>query len=488
MQRAATGVVSLSSDFDEIDSIINARSLAIVGASGVPMKFGSYYTSSQLQMDFAGSLYLINPNEKEIMGRSVYPDLKSLPEVPDLVALTIPAHTSLEVMRECADIGVKGVIMIASGFREVGGEGEALQEEALEIARAGGFRIVGPNCFGIYNPRNRLTVIPGYDFSKTPGRIAFISQSGGYSVHVARQAQSLGLGFSAVVSYGNAADLNEADFLLYFAQDRQTGVIAGYLEGVMDGKSFSKALSEASAVKPVVLWKVGRSESSKRAVASHTGSMAGSSEIWDGLVRQHGVIPASGVDEVVDILLALERLGVRPGRRILMASGGGGIGTYAGDVAEAEGLTIPPLEEGCLKRMQAILNRAGAVAGNPLDIGAPLIPMPEFEGAIREAAMNPSTDILIFDLAINFGYDLAGEAGLDLVSDILIRTRRESEKPLVVVLYSRSFDPDKLDLEGVLRRMRWKLLGEGIPVYPSVPRAMRAIARVNIQATASLSA
>ena len=480
MLRAAMGVMFLSFNFDEIASIINARSLAIVGASGVPMKFGSFYTSAQLQMDFDGPLYLVNPHEEEIMGREVYPDLKSLPETPDVVALTIPAHRSIEMLRDCAELGVKGVVMIASGFSEIGEQGRALEEEALELAREGGFRIVGPNCFGIYNPRNRMTVLPGYDFSKSPGRTAFISQSGGYSVHVARQAQSLGLGFSAVVSYGNAADLNETDFLRYFTQDGQTDVIAGYLEGVMDGEGFSNALSEASAVKPVVLWKVGRSESSRRAVASHTGSMAGSSEIWDGLVRQYGVIPASGVDEVVDILLALEHLGVRPGRRLLMASGGGGIGTYAGDIAEAEGLTLPPLEGESLKRMQAILNRAGAVAGNPLDIGAPLIPLQEFEGAIREAAMNPSTDILIFDLAINFGYILAGEPGLDLVGDILIRIHRDIGKPLVVVLYSRSFDPDKLDLEGVLRRMRWKLLKEGIPVYPSVPRALRAIARVNI--------
>jgi acyl-CoA synthetase (NDP forming) len=470
----------LSFDFDAIDSIINARSLAIVGASGVPMKFGSYYTSAQLQMDFAGPLYLVNPHEKEILGHEVYPDLKSLPETPDLVALTIPAHSSIEVLRDCAELGVKGVIIIASGFREVGEQGRVLEREALEIAGEGGFRIVGPNCFGIYNPRNRMTVLPGYDFSKTPGRIAFISQSGGYSVHVARQAQSLGLGFSAVVSYGNAADLNETDFLRYFARDKQTDVIAGYLEGIMDGEGFSRALSEAASVKPVVLWKVGSSESSRRAVSSHTGSMAGSSEIWEGLVRQHGVIPASGVDEVVDILLALEHLGRWPGQRLLMASGGGGIGTYAADIAEAEGLTIPPLEGECVKRIHEVLSRAGAAAGNPLDIGAPLIPLPEFESAMREASMNSSTDILVFDLAINFGYDLAGEPGLDLVADILIRIHRESEKPLVIVLYSRSFDPDRLTLEGILRRMRRKLLEEGIAVYPSVPRALRAIARINL--------
>lgn len=238
MLRAAMGVMFLSFNFDEIASIINARSLAIVGASGVPMKFGSFYTSAQLQMDFDGPLYLVNPHEKEIMGREVYPDLKSLPETPDVVALTIPAHRSIEMLRDCAELGVKGVIMIASGFREIGEQGRALEKEAIKLAREGGFRIVGPNCFGIYNPRNRMTVLPGYDFSKTPGRIAFISQSGGYSVHVARQAQSLGLGFSAVVSYGNAADLNETDFLRYFTQDGQTDVIAGYLEGVMDGEGF----------------------------------------------------------------------------------------------------------------------------------------------------------------------------------------------------------------------------------------------------------
>ena len=470
----------MSFDFDEIDGIINARSLAIVGASGVPMKFGSFYTSAQLQMEFDGPLYLVNPHEKEIMGHEVYPDLKSLPETPDLVALTIPARQSLEVLRDCAAIGVKGVIMIASGFRESGDRGEVLEKEALRIARDGGFRIVGPNCFGIYNPRNRLTVLPGYDFSKTPGTTAFISQSGGYSVHVARQGQSLGLGFSAVVSYGNAADLNETDFIRYFNRDSQTKVIAGYLEGIMDGEDFSLALSEATSVKPVVLWKVGKSDSSKRAVASHTGSLAVSSEIWEGLVRQHGVIPASGVDEMVDILLALKHLGRRPGRRLLMASGGGGIGTYAADIAEAEGLTVPPLEGGCFNRMHSVLSRAGAAAGNPLDIGAPLIPLPEFEGAMREAAMNPSTDILVFDLAINFGHDLAGEAGLDLVTDILIRVHRESGNPLAVILYSRSFDPDRLTLEGILRRMRWKLLEEGIPVYTSVPRALRAISRVNL--------
>jgi len=466
-------------EFDEIDAIINAGSMAIVGASGVPMKFGTYFTGVQLSFGFKGPVYLVNPGEKEIMGRQAYPDLRSLPEAPDIVYITIPAHRSMEVLRDCAAVGVKGVIILAAGFREAGEEGKALEEEALRLAREGGFHIIGPNCFGIYNPRNRLTLLPGYDFSTTPGDTAFISQSGGFAAHVARLGKSLGIDFSAVVSYGNAADLNETDLLRYFTRDPHTAVISGYLEGARGGHDFVEALREATAVKPVVIWKVGKGEASRRAVITHTGSLSGSAEIWEALMRQCGVIIASGVEELCDVLLALKHIGRDPGRRLLISGGGGGLGTYAGDLAEDEGLDVPPLDGGTLDNLKKILARPGAVAGNPLDIGAPLIPLQQFEPAIWEAARNASTDILIFDMAVNFAYDLAGEAGLDLATDILIRAGRESKKAMVVVLYTRSCDPDNLTAEENLRRVRWKLLDAEIPVYPSMPRALRAIARVN---------
>lgn len=466
-------------DFDEIDAILNARSLAIVGASAKPLKFGSLITGVQLTYGFSGPTYLINPRETEIMGQKVYPDLRSLPEVPELVYLAIPAHRSMGILRECADIGVKGVVIIAAGFADIGDEGKALEEEALRLAREGGFRIVGPNCFGIYNPRNGLTLLPGHDFSKVPGDVAFIAQSGGFSAHVGRLGKSLGLDFSAIVSYGNAADLDESDFLRYFARDPGTRFIAGYLEGVKDGVTFLEALREASRDKDVVLWKVGKSESSRRAVISHTGSLAGSSEIWEGAIRQCGVIEASGVEEVCDVLLALKHLGRRPGRRLLISGGGGGLGTYAADLAEEEGLEIPPLEGESLSRMKEILGAAGAVASNPLDIGAPLIALNVFEAAMLEAAANPSTDILVFDLALNFAYGLAGEEGLSTAMDMIIKAREESGKPVVLVLYSRSCDPEDLTYEEILRRLRWRLLESGIPVYPSMPRALRALALVN---------
>lgn len=466
-------------DFQQIDDIINARSLAIVGASNSPSKFGHLFTSSQLDMDFTGSTYLVNAREKEIMGRKAYPDLLSLPESPDLVFLTIPAHRSIDVLEDCARIKTKCVMMIASGFREIGEQGKELERKALEMARAGGFRILGPNCFGIYNPRTHLTMLPGYDFSTVPGNVAFISQSGGFSAHVARQGNSLGIGFSAVVSYGNAADLDETDFIRYFTLDPHTEVIAGYIEGASDGERFARALKEAASTKPVVLWKIGKGETARRAAVSHTGALAGSAEIWDALMKQCGVITASGVDEVTDVLLALEHLGRKPGKKLLISGGGGGLGTYGADIAESEGLSIPPINGSVLERLQEILNSAGAVAGNPLDIGAPVIHLPVFAAAMSEAAANPTTDILVFDLAVNFAEHLVGEERLFEVVDVFVEARRATGKGVVLVLYSRSCDADNVTFESLRRRMRDRLHEAGIPVYPSMSRAIRAIAKAN---------
>jgi len=470
-------------DFAQIDAIINARSIAIVGASNTPGKFGSLLPASQAAMAFTGATYLVNPRAKEIMGQPAYPDLASLPEVPDLVYITIPAHRAMPVLHACADVGgrgaVKAVVIIASGFREAGEEGLRLEEEAAGLARRGGFRILGPNCFGIYNPRNHLTLLPGYDLSTVPGDIAFISQSGGFAAHIARLGKSLGLRFSAVVSYGNGGDLDEADLLRYFAADPQTAIISGYLEGTRDGLALRKALCAAAAAKPLVIWKVGKTESSRRAVASHTGSLAGSAEIWEALLRQSGAISASGIDEVADIIMALKLVGRHPGKRLLISGGGGGLGTYAADLASEEGLEVPLPATETLNHMQEALARAGAVPGNPLDIGAPLIPLNEFEGAMRAAARDPATDLFLFDLATNFAYGLAGEPGLHLAADTLIKIREESSKPLVMVLYSRDCDAADLTQERLVRELRDKFLAAGIPVYPSMPRALRALARIN---------
>jgi acyl-CoA synthetase (NDP forming) len=251
------------------------------------------------------------------------------------------------------------------------------------------------------------------------------------------------------------------------------------VEGAKDGARFAEALQAAAAAKPVVIWKVGKEESSRRAVMSHTGSLAGSPALWDALIKQAGALDASGVDELLDIVLALKCVGKGRGKRLLISGGGGGLGVYGADLAEREGLQVPPLDPATLSRMQDILDRAGAVAGNPLDIGAPLIPVPFMEGALREAAMNPTTDVLVFDLAVNFGHDVAGDFGIERAVELLCDARELSGKPVAAVLYSRSFDLDDMRFETMIRRMRRRLNAAGVVVFPSMDRAVKALGRVS---------
>ena len=465
--------------FEDIRAMVEARSLAVVGASPTPGKFGNFFTRSQLSIGFDGDLYLVNPNEREIMGLPVYPDLRSLPAPPDLVYVTIPAVRSIDVLRECAEVGAKGVVMIAAGFRESGPAGVALEDEAVSIARHGGFRIIGPNCFGIYNPATGLTMLPGHDFTRTPGDVGFISQSGGFGVHLVRQAQSLGIGCSAAVSFGNAADVDESDLIEYFALDDDTRIVVGYLEGVRRGDALESSLRLAASRKDVVLWKVGRSSASRRAVMSHTGSLAGSSEIWDGIMRQCCVIQAQGVDQVLDTVLALGHLGRRPGKRLLIAGGGGGLGTYGADVAESLGLQVPEIPAGSMAGLRKALARAGAVPGNPLDFGAPLIPLGEFREAMEAAAGSDGFDVMLFDVAANFAFDLAGEEGLKMAMEILVAAKERYSRKIAVVMYTRSFDPDDLSKVAIVERLRRFLHEKGIPVFPSAERALKAIALIN---------
>lgn len=461
-----------------LDAMINARSLAVVGASEKPMKFGSLFLKSQLDFGFKGRIYPVNPGESEIFGLPCYPSLSSLPEVPELVYVAIPAHRALQALEESASLGVKGVVILASGFREAGPEGRELEKRALELARKGGFRIIGPNCFGIYNPRNGLTLLPGHDFSREEGDIAFISQSGGYAAHVGRLGRDLGLRFRAIVSYGNACDVDESDLLEYFALDEGTSAVACYLEGTSDGRRFFEVLKHSCSMKPVVVWKVGRSEVSARAVVSHTGSMAGSPEVWKALIRQCGAADARGVEETCGILSILRHLGPNPGRRILFIGGGGGLGTWAADLAEEAGLVMPSLESETERRLRALLGYPGASVGNPLDIGTPAVPPHLFGEILLTASADPGIDVVLFDMALNFAYQLVGE-GVREMASLLRHAAEDTEKAMVAVIYNRAQGPDDLGLERTLREIRSYLHQGGVPTFTDVAEAIGCLARAN---------
>ena len=273
---------------EELEEIFNPKSVAVVGASS-SMKFGSFFLNSLKGFGFEGDLYPVNPKESEIMGLKSYPSVKEIPGDVDLVGISVPAKYVPGVMMDCKEKGVKAVEIFSSGFSELNEDGIALDEELVSIARDGSFRIIGPNCFGIYCPSSKLTLLPGYDFSKESGPVAFIGQSGGYSADLCVRAKGWGINFSKVISYGNASDLNETDFMEYFLNDPETKIITAYIEGIKD-KRFVEVLRDVTKEKPVIIWKGGLTKSGARAVSSHTGSLGGQENLWKAVFRQTGAI------------------------------------------------------------------------------------------------------------------------------------------------------------------------------------------------------
>ncbi len=285
----------------QLDRIIHPRSLAVIGASASPGKFGWLYLKSLVQVGFSGNLYPINKGVDSILGHKAYPTLSSLPEIPDMVVIMIPARFVPEALEETLAVGAPGAVVITAGFGEDGRDGKALEERVREIARRG-IRVIGPNCFGVYSPKAGVTVLPGSGFSRESGPVGFFAQSGGLTADLGQIAIGRGVRFSAMVSYGNAVDVNELDMLDYFAHDASTSIISAYVEGVSDGPRFLKMLEEVTRKKPVIIWKGGTSATGARMVMSHTGSMGGQAATWEAVFRQTGVVRVSGLVDLIDTL------------------------------------------------------------------------------------------------------------------------------------------------------------------------------------------
>jgi acetyltransferase len=280
--------------------------------------------------------------------------------------------------------------------------------------------------------------------------------------------------FSAIVSYGNASDLNEVELVEHFLEDEGTRIICGYIEGARDGRALHRALEGARGRKPVILWKVGRSEVGQRAVASHTGSLAGSADIWEGLFRQCGVVEASSIEEMTAIAQCFYRLEGKPARRVLALGGGGAICSHAADLAELHGLELPPLAADTEAALKQTLPPVGAVVANPLDIGTPLTPPAVFERIASIVAADTATDLFLFDLALNFGAQLLGEEGARACLGMLEEAGRAAGKPCAFNLYNRA--PDDVGMVILHARLKRELANGGALVFDDLATAMRSLA------------
>lgn len=261
------------------EKFFNPKSIAIIGASTKPFKFGSLFLKALLDFQYLGKIYPVNPRGEKIQGLDSWL-LENISDPVDLVFITVPAEQVPDEMRKCARKDFRNIIILTAGFKEAGESGKKIEEECAEIARENGIRVIGPNCFGVYHPKGGITLLPGGNFPKDSGEIAMLSQSGGNSVNFVILGQSEGLRFSTVISYGNALDLDFPDFLEYLNTDPDTRLVAAYIEGVRELPRLKEVLKQFR--KPLIVWKSGLTEDGARAAASHTGFLSGQAEVWKG--------------------------------------------------------------------------------------------------------------------------------------------------------------------------------------------------------------
>jgi acyl-CoA synthetase (NDP forming) len=468
----------------ELDPMFNPKSVAIVGASPNPQGWGG--TSYLLRMQnigFPGKIYPINPKATEILGLKAYPDLQSVPETIDHVMVAISAPGVPRVLEDCIKAGARSVHIFSSGFGETGEkEGRELEKQIIEIIQRGKLKVVGPNCMGLWVPASKLAgwgVKPGGS-----GEVAFLSQSGGHGEILTAYAQSLGVYFSKIISFGNASGLQVWDFLEYLHQDPDTKIITIYLEGLREGNRTTQFIKEINRTKPVIIWKGGLTESGSKAVASHTGSMAGEGRIWEAFFKQTGAVRADSLEEIIDVVLAFQHLSRPRGRQTLLLAGGGGNSVYFADICSRHGLETPSLAEKTRADLNSFVRLAGNSTRNPLDLWM-VQRDAKLYGRVMELAMaDPAIDLAILDRVVG-GLDLFDDDdhsqeerqnGLDEVNKYLIEFAENNPfgKPFIVALDMYGNDLYYADEAAKLRR---QFVTSGIPAYPSLNSAARAMDR-----------
>jgi acyl-CoA synthetase (NDP forming) len=351
----------------DLEFLFQPGSIALVGITTAETGHWTHtFLDSLIEFEFDRPLYLVNPKGGEIKGHKVYRSLSDIPGSVDYVIGLVNAWIAPQLVEECAQKGVRAVHFCTSGFSETGDEQRVkLESELAEVARRTGIRIIGPNCMGIYCPESRIAFSPA--FPKEKGRVGIISQSGGNSIYMVRQAALRGVRFSKVVSYGNACDIDENELLEYFAQDTDTSILAMYIEGIKDGRRFRRMLEEVAKRKTVILLKGGTTEGGARAVAGHTAALAGSRATWDALCRQLGIIRVSSIEEMVDVLVTLSFLPVPKGRNAMLFGIGGGASVLIADEFEGRGLRVPGLPREVMAQIQEFTPVAGNILRNPVD-------------------------------------------------------------------------------------------------------------------------
>jgi acyl-CoA synthetase (NDP forming) len=434
-----------------LSRMLGARRVAVVGASADPTKFGAVLLQSLITGGFSGEIFPVNPKADRLNDLKCYARVADIPGSLDLVVIIVPSGAVLGVIEEAADKGAAGAFVISGGFKESGRA--ELERTIVEVARSRGMRLFGPNTQGIAYAANQLSSV-FWPVLTTPGPVGVVGQSGTVVAALTDWAQTEGLGVSASISLGNQADVCESDVLGFLRDDSGTRSVALYLEGVSDGARFVSALSDVAASLPIAVLKCGRSPRGREAVASHTGSLAGSDEVFTGLCRQYGVVRAADTEGLYDDAKILATMPLPAGNRVLMMSSSGGSCALAADEAFEHGLVLPepsPDFVDALKRLD--LPEWGSFA-NPLDLGG--VSLDAFRAAVELADAGDLADVIL----LVFGDPIPG------ADQLALELAQTTKARICAAIFGGA---------SVESEQRWNMQRGGVPVFPSPERAIRAI-------------
>jgi len=441
-----------------LETFFKPKAIAVVGASKDSRKIGHAALKNLLISDYQCKIYPINPKEETILGLKCYKKVTDIRGNIDLVLISVPAEIVPSVLKDCKEKNVKNVIIISSGFSEIGNHD--LENELKEIIKDSNMRVLGPNVMGYKNASNGLDASFVYG-NPRKGNIAIISQSGALGIGMIYLANNEYMGVSKIVGVGNKIDIDDDDLIDYFANDPETKVIGLYIEAVKDGREFMNAINRCD--KPVLVVKAGRSTAGARATASHTGSMAGSDIIYSAAIKQAGGIRCRDIVELFDMAKALSVQPPAQGNRIGIVTNGGGLGIMLTDACEENGLVVPKLSSKTFKKIDKILPDL-IIPNNPIDVVADA-GFYRYETATRALLEDPNIDGVIV-ASVHGGYARPEEFTGAILK--MVRERKlheEFKKPILATwVGGREYEDLVLDLKSA-----------GVPIYPSSWRTARAM-------------
>ena len=458
---------------ENLHRALHPRAIAVVGAR----QLDDYMWLRNLST-FAGPVYSVNIDPNEIpgiaaLGITNYARLTDIPGPVDFVVVAVPRRAAPAVLRDAIAKGVAGVAMFTAGFAETAeAEGRQLQQTITNLAREADLALIGPNCMGVYHPklgiRNNAEQPTG-----VAGNVGFLSQSGTHAINFSLYGASQGLKISKAISYGNAVVLDSPDLLEYFLQDDDTTVVGMYIEGPRDGRRLFDVIQRLSPRKPLLIWRGGQTMAGSRATASHTASLAQSSEIWEALFRQTGAIPVNGLEEMVDTIKALQWLKPSTGQRFGLVTMTGGPSVVITDTFARLGLEIPTLTDASYETFQGFFNIIGGSYKNPIDMGMNWAGE-DFHEIMRILMEDPNIDAVVNDLPLTFLHrrmTLRPDFKARLFAT-LTEMRERYNKPVLAVVGFSPFEKEEVD-------MRRELLDIGIPAFHNFERAARAFSNAS---------